>query len=78
MRPARPCLDGDPFPITSRERDSADFEQLVAMGFVASEVAAALSQNHGDPKKAMSMLLAAPSAITWLSTEENGHVRIFL
>ena len=74
MRHAGPCLDGDPFPITSRERASADFEQLVAMGFVASKVAAALSQNHGDPKKAMSMLLAAPSAITWSSTEESGHV----
>ena len=44
------------------------------MGFVASKVAAALSQNHGDPKKAMSMLLAAPSTITWSSTEESGHI----
>ena len=45
------------------------------MGFIASKVAAALSPNHGDPKKAMSTLLAAPSAtITWPSTEESGHV----
>jgi hypothetical protein len=49
----------------TNELASADFDQLVAMGFDASKVAAALSQNRGDREKALNMLLSGASRISW-------------
>ena len=57
---------------TTRERASADFDQLVAMGFDPSKVAAALSQNRGDREKALNMLLSGASRISWSSADEKG------
>ena len=57
---------------TTRERASADFDQLVAMGFDPSKVAAALSQNRGDREKALNMLLSGASRISWSSADERG------
>ena len=56
----------------TNELASADFDQLVAMGFDASKVAAALSQNRGDREKALNMLLSGASRISWSSADEKG------
>ena len=46
-------------PLSSRERASADFDQLVSMGYEAASVAAALADNGGSRERALYALLAA-------------------
>jgi hypothetical protein len=53
----------------TNELASADFDQLVAMGFDASKVAVALSQNRGDREKALNMLLSGASRISRSSAD---------
>jgi len=59
VAPLRPTSTTARSPSTRREQASADFDQLVAMGFGPDEVAAALAESGGERERALNMLLAS-------------------